>query len=109
MSDEELESLRQRKLLELQQRLSAEQQQIQAQEQLEIQKQSLLRRILTPDARQRLANLKIVKPNFGKQLEMQLIQLVQQRRLNIPINDDQLKKILIGLQSGRREIKIRRI
>ena len=106
--EEELEGLRRRRLLELQQRLAREQQRIQAQQQVEMQKQALLRRILTPDARQRLTNLKMVRPEFAEQLELQLIQLAQQGKLNIPLNDEQLKEILAKLQSGRREIKIRR-
>ena len=106
--EEELEGLRRRRLLELQQRLAQEQQRIQAQQQVEMQKQALLRRILTPDARQRLTNLKMVRPEFAEQLELQLIQLAQQGKLNIPLNDEQLKEILARLQSGRREIKIRR-
>jgi len=108
VEEEELEGLRRRRMLELQQRLAREQQRIQAQQQVEMQKQALLRRILTPDARQRLTNLKMVRPEFADQLELQLIQLAQQGRLNIPINDEQLKEILARLQSGRREIKIRR-
>jgi len=106
--EEELEGLRRRRLLELQQRLAQEQQRIQAQQQVEMQKQALLRRILTPDARRRLTNLKMVRPEFAEQLELQLIQLAQQGKLNIPLNDEQLKEILARLQSGRREIKIRR-
>ena len=109
MSEEELEQLRKRRLLELQQRIAQEQQRIQAQQQLESQKQAVLRRILTFDARQRLTNLKMVKPEFAEQLELQLIQLAQQGRVNIPITDQQLKEILMKLQSRRREIKIRRV
>ena len=109
MSEEELEALRKRRLLELQQRLAQEQQQIRAQQQLEGQKQAVLRRILTTDARQRLTNLKMVKPEFAEQLEIQLIQLAQQGRISPPITDKQLKEILIKLQSRRREIRIRRV
>jgi programmed cell death protein 5 len=78
-------------------------------EQLRRQKQSLLRRILTPDARSRLTNLKMVKPEFAQQLELQLIQLAQRGRVDIPVTDEQLKEILVRLQSGRREFKIRRV
>jgi len=110
MSDEEeeLEALRQRRMLELQRRLAQEQQRIRAEQQIEIQKQAILRRILTSDARQRLTNLKMVKPEFAEQLELQLIQLAQQNRVSLPITDEQLKELLIKLQSQRREIKIRR-
>ena len=109
MSEEELEALRKRRMLELQQRMVEEQRQAQAQQQLEGQKQALLRRILTPEARSRLTNLKMVKPEFTQQLELQLIQLAQQGRINIPITDEQLKELLVRLQSGRREYKIRRV
>jgi len=109
MSEEEIEELRRRKLLELRRRLAEEQQRIQVQQQIEIQKQALLRRILTSDARRRLTNLKMVKPEFAEQLELQLIQLAQQGRINIPITDEQLKEILMKIQSGRREFKIRRV
>ena len=108
MSEEEIEELRRRRLLELRRRLAQEQQKIQVEQEIERQKQAALRRILTPEARQRLTNLKMVKPEFAEQLELQLIQLAQQGRVNIPVTDEQLKEILMKLQSGRREIKIRR-
>jgi len=106
--DEELEAIRKKKMLELQKRFSQEQQQIRVQEQLEMQKQAILRRILSPEARQRLANLKMIKPEFTGQIELQLIQLAQAGRLSIPVTDDQLKQILTQLQPQRRDIKIRR-
>lgn len=109
MSEEEIEALRRRRLLELQQRLAQERQRARMQQQVEMQKQALLRRILASDARQRLTNLKMVKPEFASQLELQLIQLAQQGRISIPITDKQLKDILRRLQSRRREIKIRRV
>jgi programmed cell death protein 5 len=109
VSEEELEALRKRRMLELQQRMASEQKQAQAQQQLERQKQALLRRILTPEARSRLTNLNMVKPEFTQQLELQLIQLAQQGRINLPITDEQLKELLVKLQSGRRDYKIRRV
>jgi len=109
VGEEELESLRKRRMLELQQRMAEEQKQVQAQQQVESQKQALLRRILTPEARSRLTNLNMVKPEFTEQLELQLIQLAQQGRINLPITDEQLKELLVRLQSGRRDYKIRRV
>ncbi len=107
--DEELEALRRRRLMELQRQMLQEQQRAEAQRRLELQKQSLMRRILTPKARQRLANLKMVRPEFASQLELQLIQIAQQGRISLPITDDQLKEILSRLQRSRREIRIRRL
>jgi len=109
MSEEENEELQRRKLLELRRRLAEEQQRAQVQRQIEIQKEALLRRILTSDARSRLTNLKMVRPEFAQQLELELIQLAQQGRINIPVTDEQLKEILVKIQSGRREFKIRRV
>jgi programmed cell death protein 5 len=109
MSENELEKLRRKKLLELQREVAEEQRKAQVQQQLELQKQALLRNILTPEARQRLANLKMVKPEFTSQLELQLIQLAQQGKLPIPLTDKQLKQILIQIQARKREPKIRRI
>lgn len=109
MSEDELDALRKRRMFELQQRMVDEQQQVQAQQQLEGQKQALLRRILTPEARSRLTNLNMVKPEFTQQLEMQLIQLAQQGRINIPITDEQLKELLVRLQAGKRDYTIRRV
>ncbi|UCB59848.1 MAG: DNA-binding protein [Candidatus Bathyarchaeota archaeon] len=106
--DEEYGALRRKKMMELQQRLAQEQQRAQMQQQVEIQKQTLLRRILSAEARQRLTNLKMVKPQFAEQIELQLIQLAQSGRLRIPVTDSQLKEILAQLQSRRRDIKIRR-
>jgi programmed cell death protein 5 len=107
--DEELEELRKRRTLELQQKMAQERQQAQAEKRLELQKQALLRRILTPEARQRLANLKMVRPEFASQIELQLIQIAQQGRIELPIDDDRLKEILMRLQGNRREMRIRRV
>jgi programmed cell death protein 5 len=107
--EEELEELRRRKLLALQQKVSDEQRQAQIEQQVELQKQELLKKILTPEARQRLTNLRMVRPEFTDQLELQLIQLAQQRKLPIPLSDEQLKQILAQLQAQKRETKIRRI
>ena len=106
--DEELEQIRRRRLAELQQRVAQEQQEAEVRQRLEIQKQSMLRRILTPEARQRLTNLKMVRPEFTSQLELQLMQIAQQGRIDLPITDERLKEILRKLQPTRRDIKIRR-
>ncbi len=107
--DDELEELRRRRALELQKNLAQDQQQSDAEKRLEAQKQVLMRRILTQEARQRLANLKMVKPEFASHLELQLIQIAQQGKIELPIGDEQLKEILQKLQSGRKEITIRRV
>src|SRR6266542_5868435 len=107
-SDEELEALRRRRLAEMQRASSDDQRRTQAQQQVERQKQAIIRRILTPEARQRLTNIRMVKPEFAEELEMQLIQLAQSSRLKGQVTDEQLKRTLEQLQGQKREIKIRR-
>jgi len=109
LSEEELEYLRKRRLAEYQRALADEQRKAHVQQQVESQKQALLRAILTPEARQRLTNIKMVKPEFAEQLELQLIQLAQTGKVKSPITDAQLRDVLMRLQPQRRDIKIKRI
>jgi programmed cell death protein 5 len=109
LSDEELDQIRKRKLLSMQNRMSDEQRQAQAEDKLEAQKQALLKQILSPEARTRLNNLKMVRSEFAEQIELQLIQMAQMGKLPVPLSDDQLKQILVQLQSRKRETKITRI
>ena len=106
-SDEELELLRQKRMQEIQRQLSQEQQKIELQQRMEEQKQNLLRAILTVEARQRLNRIKMVKPEFVQQVELQLIQLAQTGRIPLPINDQQLKVILLKLQPEKKNIRFR--
>ena len=107
-SDEELNAIRQRRYSELQRAAADEQRQSETRRQFEAQKQAALKQILTPEARQRLTNIRMVKPDFAEQVEIQLIQLAQSGRIKLPISDDQLKDALAKLQSNRKEIRIRR-
>ncbi|MHA1396368.1 MAG: DNA-binding protein [Candidatus Heimdallarchaeaceae archaeon] len=103
--DEELEVLRQKKLAQLQgqQRSQAEEEQKAA---FEAQKQSILRQILTEEARQRLANVKLVRQQLAEAVELRLIQLAQQGAIKEKLNDNQLKEILRKIQGQKRETKI---
>jgi programmed cell death protein 5 len=107
--DEELDDIRKRRTLQLQRRLAEEQQRSQMAQQIEQQKQALLRQILSEEARRRINNLKMIKPEFATQLELQLIQLAQAGRIHVPLTDEQLKELLAKLQSTKRDIKIRRV
>jgi programmed cell death protein 5 len=108
-SDEELQRLREKRLIELQAQQNQAEDVRRAQQEAEAQKQALLRRILTPEARQRMTNVRIVRPEYAEQLELQLIQLAQTRRVKLPITDDMLKGLLAQIENQqRRDIQIRR-
>lgn len=109
LSEGELEQLRRRRLAELQREAAEEDRRAEVQQHVEVQKQAVLKRILTVEARQRLTNIKMVKPEFADQLELQLIQLAQSGRVKLPISDAQLKDALVRMQSQRKDITIRRM
>jgi len=105
--DEELEAIKRRKMAEYQQLLEAVRRE-EERRAYEARKQAILRSILTPEARQRLTNLRLVRPELVEQLEAQLIQLVSMGRVRAPIDDDTLKEILRAVMArSRREIRLR--
>ena len=117
MSD--LDEIRQKRMAELQAQQAAAQQQAQqqqaaqiqqqqAQAQLEAQKKQILGQIMTPEARNRLANLKLTKPELVNQIEIQLIQSAQAGSLRGKVTDEQLKVLLRQIAGQKREIKITR-
>jgi programmed cell death protein 5 len=106
MSDEELDELRRRKMAELQQQAMSEQQ-VAQEEAIRAQRAAVLRQILSPEARDRMNNLRMVKPEFAEQLENELIRLAQTNRLpEVPISDKTLKTMLAQVQSRKRDTKI---
>ena len=110
MSD--IEEIRRKRMQQLQQQASQQQNsQIESQKkqmEYESQKKQAMMQILTPEARARLANLRLTKSEFVEQIELQLIQLAQMGRINSKITDEQLKVLLKKLTGQKREIHITR-
>ncbi len=71
-------------------------------------KEQALRTILSPQARLRLNNVRMVKPELAAMVENYLIGMVSQGKLNTQISDDQLKQILLSIQQPKRDFKINR-
>jgi programmed cell death protein 5 len=72
-------------------------------------REGVLRMALTSEARQRLANVKMVKPELATSIEDYVIQLASSGRLKRVVDDEQVKQMLLNLQEKKREIKIRRL
>ena len=105
MEDPELAALRQKKMAELQQQAQQQAAQEEKAKQFEMQKQSVLRQILTPEARDRLANIKLANPQMAEGVD---IQLAQSGRLQGVIDDAMLRNILAQIAPQKREITIQR-
>ena len=107
-----IEQIRQQQMQQQQQQPAMNYQQMQQEEQMrqqyEQQKKQALRQILTPEARQRLANLRLTKPEVVNAIELQLIQLAEARQIPLPVSDDTVKQILRNMQGQKREIHITR-
>jgi programmed cell death protein 5 len=107
--DEELESLRKKRLQELQQQAALQGDiQEEQQKQFEEQKKSVLRGILTNDARQRLGRIKVARPDVADAIENQLIMFAQSGQLKNKIDDRQLQMLLKKIIPKKRDIKIKR-
>jgi len=112
MSDE-LDELRKKRLQELRKQAAESQndeeaikQQEDAKRQFEAQKQAILRSILSDKAKQRLSNIKLVKPQMAENIENQLIQLSRSGRINGRISEDQLLRLLKQIQGNKRDSSI---
>jgi len=73
------------------------------------QKEQILKQILSPEARMRLNNIKMVKPELSDLVEQYLIGMASQGKMDSQISDEQLKQILLSIQQPRRDFKINRI
>jgi programmed cell death protein 5 len=109
--DRELEELRRRRMMELQKEAMVNEDSARREEEerkaLQKERQELLKRLLTPEAIQRLSNVRLARPEVAENVENQIIALAQSGRLNRMITDSELKAILARL-TEKREIKIER-
>ncbi|ODS42369.1 MAG: hypothetical protein MSIBF_03330 [Candidatus Altiarchaeales archaeon IMC4] len=103
MSDVELERIRQERMQQMMQQANEEsfQQQMQEKE-IGMQIHAIINKILSPDARERLGNLRTAMPEFARQVEILLIQLYQAGRLPKVLSDKEFKEILVQIDSKRR-------
>lgn len=61
---------------------------------IEVMKKTVLKKVLTKEATERLGRIKLVKPEIANQLELYLVQLYQSGKIPSMITDEQLKTIL---------------
>jgi programmed cell death protein 5 len=71
-------------------------------------RQRVLSVVLDPQARQRLTNIRLVRPDLATAVENYLINAASTGRLNRALSDDELKQILQSLQQPKKDFKFDR-
>jgi programmed cell death protein 5 len=72
-------------------------------------RQKALMVLLDQDARQRLMNIRMVKPELALSVENYLITAASAGKMNRPLTDEELKQLLINLQQPKKQFRINRI
>jgi programmed cell death protein 5 len=109
--DEDLEELKQERMEELQEKAQQEpdQEAMESQrQQAEAQKKAMLRKHLTEGARQRLNSVKMSRPDFGEQVEQQVIALARSGRIQGKIDEEKMKQLLKELKPDSNDFNVRR-
>ena len=104
----DVEEIRARKLEELKQRMQSQQEEAESQNKMDQQLSSLLQSILTPEAKARLSNVKLVNYEKYLQVAQGLIMMARQGKLTAKINEDQLKALLAQVTPPKKEFTITR-
>jgi programmed cell death protein 5 len=71
-------------------------------------RQRVLQVVLDTAARQRLMNVRLVKPDLAMAVENYLINAASSGRINRPLTDEELKQLLMRIQQPKKEFKIDR-
>ena len=77
--------------------------------QLKTQKEMMLKQVLSSDARLRLNNVRMVKPDLADLVENYILNLTVQGKITGQISDEQLKQILSSAQQPKRDFKFNRV
>jgi len=77
--------------------------------QLKTQKEMMLKQVLSSEARLRLNNVRMVKPDLADLVENYILNLSVQGKISGQISDDQLKQILASAQQPKRDFKFNRV
>tara|TARA_B110000014_G_C19945781_1_gene489369 strand:+ start:25 stop:309 length:285 start_codon:yes stop_codon:yes gene_type:complete len=70
-------------------------------------REQMLKVLLTTEARERLANIRMVKPDIARLIENQIIQLASSGKVQKTITDDEIKEFLSSFQKPQKDFKIK--
>ncbi|HKW05379.1 MAG TPA: DNA-binding protein [Nitrososphaerales archaeon] len=69
-------------------------------------REQMMRLVFSTEARERLNNIRMVKPELATSIENQVFQLAASGRIRKQISDDELKEMLSSVQQPKKEFKI---
>ena len=78
-----------------------------AQQKEDVMREQMLKVLLTTEARERLANIKMVKPDIARLIENQIIQLASSGKIQKTITDEEIKEFLASFQKPQKDFKIK--
>ncbi len=81
-------------------------QNIEQRRQFEMMKKEMLAKFLTKEARERLGNVRISRPDIAEEVENMILQSAMANRLKSVIDDKKLKELLQAISQPKREQKI---
>lgn len=94
---DDLEKLREEKMKQLQEQQESQEEQVEEQRQAVKDEAS---KYLTDEARSRLGNVRVARPEIAESVEMKIAQLGRRGAIG-KVSDDDLKKILKDIQSDK--------
>ncbi|MBI2529846.1 MAG: hypothetical protein HYW05_01765 [Candidatus Diapherotrites archaeon] len=110
MEELDIEELKKRKMEELKQKFAEqeanEQQAEFAEQQQEAQLDAIMRKLLEPEAKTRLANVRLVNKELYFRAVQSAMYLAQRSGGKEKLNDYQMKRVLERLSGAKREIRI---
>lgn len=72
-----------------------------------VMREGIIRMIFTSEARERLTNVRLVKPDVAQVVEDNVIRLVSAGKVKPPVSDEDVKRLLMSFQQPKREFKIK--
>ncbi len=106
--DDEVEEIKKKKLEELKKQMESQESGDETEKQREAQIKSILRAAMTHEARERLARVRMARPEVAESIEQQIVMLAQRGAIKGKVDDETLKKLLAKITSRKKDIKIER-
>ena len=78
-----------------------------AQQKEDVMREQMLKVLLTTEARERLANIRMVKPDIARLIENQIIQLASSGKIQKSITAEDIKEFLASFQKPQKDFKLK--